>query len=607
MNYCVAIDGGGSKTRAGLYDENGSLLSEAEGPASNIAGKGPQDVVHIAQNLLKKLSVSSVDVIAGGFAGIESWNIKTPVAQSFLERFDVRKVVISNDLAPLKLAHFGNGEGIVAVAGTGSCVWAANNNGETTRRGGFGHAIGDPCSGYTIVVETISEVLYKTELGEGIRKELAKDLMTAAEIGSLRDFPAWVQQSAKSKVAALCPVVLNHAENGDELLITYLEKVSHRFATSVRSAQKQLNLSNDVPTVLAGGIFENSALVFNLVQNALHSPNEKANVTRAQISGHHASWYLSQVKESNGSIVVAEKSATGPATDRLPETESMDLDRGLDSMTSKDIVATMGSHNVQAASAVDLVASEVASAMEAAATSFNSGGRLIYLGAGTSGRLGVLDASECPPTFGVSDWAVGIMAGGDTALRNSVEGAEDDPDQAIADLNALDPPVNSNDFVVGITASGTATYVLSTLSYAKKLPAQTALVCCNPVPADTADIIISIPTGTEILPGSTRLKAGTATKMVLNMITTGAMALSGHIFDGYMVGMRPVNIKLRQRAIRIVQGLTKVSMDDAEQLLDQANGCIKTAVLMKVRNLSSSDANSLLEQHQGKLRNALES
>jgi N-acetylmuramic acid 6-phosphate etherase len=605
MKYCIAIDGGGTKTRAGLYDADGNLLKEAEGKASNISRTGPSNATHTVGNLINAMDVSALDIIVGGFAGVDSWDLKQTIGESLYERFKPSKVVISNDLIPIKLAHVGRDAGIVGVAGTGSCVWAENEAGEYSKKGGFGSVLGDPCSGYTMVVETIRGLLYQYELNAGLHNKLAEQLIEAAQVDSFRSFVPWLQQQEKSVVAELFPIIVRDAEEGDEFTQAFFQTQPHRFVTSIRSAQHDLDLPRDVTTILAGGIFEHCDYMFNLVADAIREANAVANVVQASITGHQASWHLAAVEDSSDAIFVLRRS--NGRTTHLPPTESMSVERGLDSMNSLEIVTAMEEHNQEAAQAVGLVKHDIAKAMEASSKSFDNGGRLIYLGAGTSGRLGVLDASECPPTFGVSDWAIGIMAGGDTALRNSVEGAEDDPEQSIADLKALDPPVNPNDFVVGITASGTATYVLSALTHSKTLGAKTALVCCNSVPSDTAEIIISIPTGPEILPGSTRLKAGTATKMVLNMITTGAMALSNHIYEGYMVGMRPVNAKLRGRAIRIVSELTQLDAGESEKLLDETNGCIKTAVIMNKRDIPNEEAKSLLDVHEGKLRNALES
>jgi len=249
----------------------------------------------------------------------------------------------------------------------------------------------------------------------------------------------------------------------------------------------------------------------------------------------------------------------------------------------------------------------IAAVIDAVAKAFLQGGRLIYVGAGTSGRLGVLDASECVPTFGVDpDQVLALIAGGDRALKESVEGAEDDVHAAVADLRAVRPEVCACDVVVGISASGRTPYTLAALDEAQHIGATTALLCCNAVPETAGRITITVETGAEVVAGSTRLKAGTATKLVLNMISTGAMALSGRVYEGLMVGVRPINAKLRKRAIGIVAQIASCAASDAECLLDGADGSIPVAVLMACRGVDRREAEEKLAQQKGSLRAALE-
>ncbi len=228
----------------------------------------------------------------------------------------------------------------------------------------------------------------------------------------------------------------------------------------------------------------------------------------------------------------------------------------------------MHEENARAAAAAAKANAAVVRATGLIAKAFTRGGRLIYVGAGTSGRLGVLDASECPPTFGSPPGQVmGIIAGGERALRESIEGAEDDTRAAQADLKQL--KLNARDVVCGISASGRAAYVISALAFARKKGARTVFVTCNPAAAKAprATVAIALSTGAEIVAGSTRLKAGTATKMVLNALTTGAFFLLGRVQQGEMIGVQPKNQKLKLRAERIVGRLTGLSPAQARALL----------------------------------------
>ena len=259
---------------------------------------------------------------------------------------------------------------------------------------------------------------------------------------------------------------------------------------------------------------------------------------------------------------------------------------------------------------VDAVATQrdrIAEAIAAAEGTFRAGGRLFYVGAGTSGRLGVLDASECPPTFGTPPEMVqGIIAGGVAALTSAQEGAEDNLDQARIDLAARG--VRAGDMVVGIAASGTTPYVRVALEYAREVGARTAIVACSPPPEITlafADIPIVAITGPEALTGSTRLKAGTATKLILNMITTGAMIRIGKTFGNLMIDLRATNVKLVDRSERIVSEVTGMSREEARTLIQNAGGSVKLAIVMHALAVDRDEAERRIEWGDGVVRRVI--
>lgn len=285
---------------------------------------------------------------------------------------------------------------------------------------------------------------------------------------------------------------------------------------------------------------------------------------------------------------------------RNPET--MDLDN----LSTLEMVTKFNQQDATVAEAVRLTLPDVAKAVDAAAASLSAGGRLIYLGAGTSGRLGVLDASECPPTFGVPHGlVVGLIAGGPGALLKAVEGAEDNAQLGVSDLQALE--LKPQDMVIGIAASGRTPYVIGALRYARQLGCHTAAVSCNPASpiAHEAEIAISPVVGPEALTGSTRLKSGTAQKLVLNMISTGAMVRIGKVYQNLMVDMQATNIKLVDRACRMVCQATGCSAEEAETALKQTQYEVKTAILMVLSGIAADQAKSLLIRHKGFLRAAL--
>lgn len=279
---------------------------------------------------------------------------------------------------------------------------------------------------------------------------------------------------------------------------------------------------------------------------------------------------------------------------------------GLDEMSTLEMIRCFNQEDRKVPEAVEKVLPEIAQAVDLAVVALKAGARLIYLGAGTSGRLGVLDASECPPTFGVPyGRVVGLIAGGYGALLKAVEGAEDDVSLGVSDLQALN--LTASDMVVGLAASGRTPYVIGALRYARQLGCPTAAVSCNPDSplAHEAQVAISPVVGPEALTGSTRLKSGSAQKLVLNMLSTGAMVKLGKVYQNLMVDVKATNIKLVDRACRIVVEATGAQPSQAEAALAQTDFEVKPAILMILAGLSAVEAVQRLQQHGGYLRAAL--
>ena len=291
----------------------------------------------------------------------------------------------------------------------------------------------------------------------------------------------------------------------------------------------------------------------------------------------------------------------------LPLTEQQNpRSRGLDQLPVEAIVELMHQEDLEVHKALEQAKPAIAATVRRVVRSLESGGRLIYIGAGTSGRLGVLDATECPPTYRADPEMVqGLIAGGREALERAVEGAEDREDAAIADLQAR--RLSAADIVIGIAASGHTPYVRAGLRYAKSLGCQTALIACNQIPTDdpAVDEYILMPVGPEIVSGSTRLKSGTATKLALNMISTISMIQLGKVYDNLMVDMQISNHKLQKRARRIIQQLTELGPEDADRLLEAAHGEVKTALMMHKAELDYPAAKTRLATAKGHLRRAL--
>jgi N-acetylmuramic acid 6-phosphate etherase len=277
------------------------------------------------------------------------------------------------------------------------------------------------------------------------------------------------------------------------------------------------------------------------------------------------------------------------------------LTEHIDELPTLDMLRLINNEDAKVATAVAAVLPEIAKAIDEIAHRFIDGGRLFYIGAGTSGRLGVLDASEIPPTFSVPPTVVqGLIAGGDSALRKSSESSEDSPEQGAADLAAAG--FKKLDTLVGIAASGRTPYVLGALAYAKKLGALTIALTCvpNSAMAAAADISIAPLTGPEVITGSTRLKAGTATKLVLNMLSTGVMIKTGAVYGNLMVNMQTTNVKLVDRAQRIIMAATGIDQPTAAELLEES-GSIKTAIIMQKLSIDRPTAETKLASYKGNL------
>lgn len=280
----------------------------------------------------------------------------------------------------------------------------------------------------------------------------------------------------------------------------------------------------------------------------------------------------------------------------------------IDSKSTSEIVDIINEEDLNVINAVRKERQNIAKAVDLIVASFKKGGRLFYVGAGTSGRLGVLDASECPPTFGTDPGLVkGIIAGGKDALTRSIEGAEDrleDGEQAIKDKG-----ITAKDTVVGIATGGTTPFVHGALIQAKRIGSTTIFLCCNPDtdPAEEVNVIIRPITGPEVITGSTRMKAGTATKLILNTLTTASMIKMGKVYENLMVDLQVKNEKLKDRAERIIMTVTQLDRNSADKLLTKANGNVKTAIVMHKMQVNYEDAKEKLQKCEGFVRKVLSS
>lgn len=603
MSCIVAIDGGGTRTRAGLYTAEGELLAEVEGEGSNpweVGEEGSASIVSELAGTLASDTGKPIGRIVAGIAGAGTLNKAEKLATRIAWYSKVDNVAVTSDLLTIYYANCTAEAPVLATAGTGSSVAARGPSGRPIIVGGLGPVVDDDGSAYRIAIQAIK---YAED-----DQELLTRLLAECVLEQYRDFVPWSRIALPGAIADLARPVLSLADDGNKVALECVRNEAAALARHVIRALRKAELcaeaSDTKLTVLThGGVFEHSPSFRDAFAKSLTEAYARLATKMISVKGHAAAFQLAMGEELPEEVVSNSESKV----QEIPETEQTESRFHLDDMDDDDLLLIMDVADSDARLRVHLAERSILRVINAAADCLRAGGRMIYVGAGTSGRLGVLDASECPPTFGVSEnRVVALIAGGDEALRHSIEGAEDDEDQAVCDLEALGPPPNSSDLVIGITASGTTPYVLAALKKARDLGTMTAIICCNPVPLDTADIVIALDTGPEILPGSTRLKAGTATKMVLNQISTGAMAKAGYVFEGLMVGVRPVNAKLRQRCIRIVSELTGEAPAESERLLDAAAGSIPMAVIMARAEVDAEEAGKRLDACAGDLRAALE-
>jgi N-acetylmuramic acid 6-phosphate etherase len=507
---------------------------------------------------------------------------------------------------------------VIVLSGTGSVFYGRNARGQRVRVGGWGHLVGDKGSAYEIGLRSLKAMLHYHDR-DGKVPPLGRRLLRALLLNELREIPEWAVRASKTEIAALAPEVSMAAGHGDKTARDILAGAAHTIAKdAITCASRLAKRGARVKFVLTGSVLLNqpafSRRVAKLIReqwpNAQVTPlkNEPAfgalalarremnppspldgarggNAGRSRKSqkrgSHHPAPSIPLPGKGRGKQesdrqhwTSALEFASSPTEQRNPR--SMNLDK----LPLGQGIALMLSEDGKIPPAILGERKKIERAIQLIVRSLKRGGRLFYVGAGTSGRLGVLDASECPPTFRSDPEMVqGIIAGGQTALWRAVEGAEDDP---AAGARAVDSRgITKRDTVVGIAASGRTPFVWGALDEAKRRGAATVMLTCNPnlkIPrAHQPTVLIAPDIGPEILTGSTRLKSGTATKLILNMFTTLAMVRLGKVLSNLMVDVKPTNVKLRDRAVRIVRTLAACDEAAARWALEQTGWVLKDA------------------------------
>ena len=587
----LGVEGGGTKTAWVLVetvaDTPGSefrILKQGKLQASNFRLTAPERLRAILAELPRQIDCAGVFL-----AGCATAEDRGALRQICLEIWPKAKIVTGSDRDSGLAAALDCGDGIVVNAGSGSSVTGRRGD-RIERAGGWGHILGDAGGGYSLSMQALRLILREHDLHRAEMDFTAK-ILHALSLNNFDELVRWVQTADKMEIAMLAPVVFEAGAAGDARMMEIIEEGARVLCEYTEAVADRLHLLAP-RVVLMGGLFYRDSIYTHAFRRRLKKNLPDARVATAERAPELGAALLAAEAHDHATFhpQPSQREIDGLAAalteQRNPRSQN------LEKMTAHELVQLFVEEEKFVQDALRAATADLARAIETVTESLRNGGRLFYVGAGSSGRIGVLDASEIPSTFGAPTHLVqGVIAGGTTALHRSVEGAEDEES---AGAFALDERgVKPADVVIGITASGQTPFVRGALARAKSFGAKTILLTCNPhmspaageiaagTAASTDDLLITLPVGPEILAGSTRLKAGTATKVALNIISTGAMIGLGKVRGNLMIDLHTTSTKLRDRAVRIVAEVTQRDYESARGLL-KANDWNLRAALEKL-------------------------
>jgi N-acetylmuramic acid 6-phosphate etherase len=594
----LGIECGATHTTALLADTAGSVVGRAtEGPA-NVQLLDDKQLRRLLRSIAGQLK--KPDSIAIGMAGARSEEDFERVRRAAAKVWPGVATYATNDLETALAAAPRRAEAkarVLVLSGTGSCCFGQTSagsynsplQGKATKVGGWGHILGDKGSGYEIGLRGLKAVVYYYDR-DGKWPALGTRLLRALQLNEPNDLIGWVQHAEKAEVAALAKEVFDAWHESDRIAADIIDGAVASLSKDAVACAKRLGVSGTAQFVLAGSVLLKQPRFARRVAKEIEKCQRRAMVTPLTRESVWGAVELARSKAGFFSIAPAMKRQKAVNRAALPE----DIRTLVSSPTEQRNPRSMALHTMSLSEAIKLMLDEernvpaailkesanIERVIRLIVQTFRRGGRLFYVGAGTSGRLGVLDASECPPTFRApTDLVQGIIAGGQHALWEAVEGAEDDP---AAGARAIQfRGITRRDVVVGIAASGRTPFVWGALAAAKRLGARTVLLTFNPTvhirAGQQPSVVVAPNVGPEILTGSTRLKSGTATKLILNIFTTLAMVRTGKVLSNLMIDVKASNLKLRDRATRIVQQLTGIDYELAREALERTDWQIKRA------------------------------
>jgi N-acetylmuramic acid 6-phosphate etherase len=569
----LGVEGGGTKTAWVLVESAGNelrILDQGKLPPSNFRLVTLDRLRTVFSELPKQIDRAGV-FLAG--CGPEDRPI---LSRLCAEIWPTAKIIIGNDRDSGVAAALGSGEGIVVNAGSGSSVTGRRGD-RIEKAGGWGHILGDAGGGYFLVIQALRFILREYDLRRG-EVQFAAKILRALSLNNFDELVWWAQTADKMEIAMLAPAVFEAAASGDTRVMEIIERGAHVLSEYTEAVASRLQMLAP-KVVLMGGLFHRDSLYTHAFRRRLKKNLPDARVTTAERSPElGAAWLAGELSDQ---VAFQAKLSQNEIDDLAAAiTEQRNPRSGnLEKMSPRELVELFVEEEKFVHDALRGTVADVTHATEIVTESLRNGGRMFYVGAGSSGRIGVLDASEIPPTFGASpDLVQGVIAGGATALYRSVEGAEDEESAGALAMN--ERGINNRDVVIGITASGRTPFVLGAIGRARSLGAKTILLTCNPARLQNTnvDLAINLPVGPELLTGSTRLKAGTATKVALNIISTGAMVALGKVRGNLMIDLHAASTKLRDRAVRVVAGVTRCDYQSARNMLEACDWNLRAVV-----------------------------
>ena len=597
LSVLLGIECGGTRTVAIAADAAMRPIARAEAGPANLRLLTDAQLAERFRGLRAQLP--RPDAIGVGMSGARDAADRTRVGDALEAIWPGVPHHVDHDLASALAAAEPDGKGeppaarVVVLSGTGSCCYGKDATGKTAKVGGWGHQLGDRGSAYDIAFRALRAAVRSFDHGQ-VWCRFGQRALRAVGSDSPDALITWLRSASKTEVAALAPEVFSAAAEGDRVARTVLSETAGMLADDALACAGRLaGKRSAVAFVLTGSVLLRQPRWAGEVAKRIRAARPGSSVApMAKESAWGAVAMALAASRQGGAPATTSRPSPGPA-DAVPTRPEIPSSRAM-SPTEQRNPRSMRLDRMTAAAALELMWSEEETVPAALRTqrkaverlvrhvvdAFAAGGRLFYVGAGTSGRLGVLDASECPPTFRTSPEQVqGIMAGGVKALHSAVEGAEDDLAAGAETIRFRG--VGKHDVVMGIAASGRTPFVWGALTEAKRRGARTALLCFNPhlvfARGHRPDVVIAPDLGPEVLTGSTRLKAGTATKLVLNAVTTLAMVRSGKVVGNLMVDLNPSNVKLRDRAVRIVSELTGSDPTTAKEALERHHWIVADA------------------------------